>query len=162
MKIKKNTFFTLVLELFFPSIANCRNLKLQNQLPLINSLHYFFKHTCYWAVYYIRKQNDSSCVYFSFLENNFFIYFLDNFFLHTTNWTKWYYLTVEICLLRYLALFALIAHFKISGFKATTRGSKCVARCPFAGITLLLSAKSIFCQWVNNGRCAVHQGHHTF
>jgi hypothetical protein len=27
MKIKKNTFSTLVLELFFPSIANCRKLK---------------------------------------------------------------------------------------------------------------------------------------
>jgi hypothetical protein len=29
MKIKKNTFSTLVLELFFPSIANCRKLKIQ-------------------------------------------------------------------------------------------------------------------------------------
>jgi hypothetical protein len=29
MKIKKNTFTTLVLELFFPSIANCRKLKIQ-------------------------------------------------------------------------------------------------------------------------------------
>jgi hypothetical protein len=28
MKIKKNTFFTLVLELFFPSIANCKKLKI--------------------------------------------------------------------------------------------------------------------------------------
>jgi hypothetical protein len=27
MKIKKNTFSTLVLELFFPSIENCRKLK---------------------------------------------------------------------------------------------------------------------------------------
>jgi hypothetical protein len=35
MKIKKNSFSTLVLELFFPSIANCRKLKLQNRLPLI-------------------------------------------------------------------------------------------------------------------------------
>jgi hypothetical protein len=26
MKIKKNTFSTLVLELFFPSIANCKKL----------------------------------------------------------------------------------------------------------------------------------------
>jgi hypothetical protein len=29
MKIKKNTFSTLVLELFFPSIANCRKLKIK-------------------------------------------------------------------------------------------------------------------------------------
>jgi hypothetical protein len=29
MKIKKNTFTTLVLELFLPSIANCRKLKIQ-------------------------------------------------------------------------------------------------------------------------------------
>jgi hypothetical protein len=29
MKIKKNTFSTLVLELLFPSIANCRKLKIQ-------------------------------------------------------------------------------------------------------------------------------------
>jgi hypothetical protein len=29
MKIKKNTFTTLVLELFFPSTANCRKLKIQ-------------------------------------------------------------------------------------------------------------------------------------
>jgi hypothetical protein len=29
MKIKKNTFSTLVLELFSPSIANCRKLKIQ-------------------------------------------------------------------------------------------------------------------------------------
>jgi hypothetical protein len=29
MNIKKNTFCTLVLELFFPSIANCRKLKIQ-------------------------------------------------------------------------------------------------------------------------------------
>jgi hypothetical protein len=29
MKIKKNTFSTFVLELFSPSIANCRKLKIQ-------------------------------------------------------------------------------------------------------------------------------------
>jgi hypothetical protein len=29
MKIKKNTFSTLVLELFFPSIANCKKMKIQ-------------------------------------------------------------------------------------------------------------------------------------
>jgi hypothetical protein len=29
MKIKKNTFSTLVLELFFPLIANCKKLKIQ-------------------------------------------------------------------------------------------------------------------------------------
>jgi hypothetical protein len=29
MKIKKNTFSPLVLELFFPSIANCKKLKIQ-------------------------------------------------------------------------------------------------------------------------------------
>jgi hypothetical protein len=29
MKIKKYAFSTLVLELFFPSIANCRKLKIQ-------------------------------------------------------------------------------------------------------------------------------------
>jgi hypothetical protein len=29
MKIKKNAFSTLVLELLFPSIANCRKLKIQ-------------------------------------------------------------------------------------------------------------------------------------
>jgi hypothetical protein len=29
MKIKKNTFSTLVLELVFPSIANCKKLKIQ-------------------------------------------------------------------------------------------------------------------------------------
>jgi hypothetical protein len=49
---------------------------------------------------------------------------------------------------------------KISGFKAKKRGakvgSKCVVLCPFAGNTLLLSVKSMFCQWVNNG------GQHTF
>jgi isochorismate hydrolase len=41
MKIKKNTFTTLVLELFFQSIANCRKLKIQktkNRLPLLYSL----------------------------------------------------------------------------------------------------------------------------
>jgi hypothetical protein len=41
MKIKKNTFSTLVLELFFPSTANCRKLKIQkkskNRLPLVYS-----------------------------------------------------------------------------------------------------------------------------
>jgi hypothetical protein len=37
MKIKKNTFSTLVLELFFPSIANCRKLKIKNRLPLLYS-----------------------------------------------------------------------------------------------------------------------------
>jgi hypothetical protein len=31
MKIKKNTFCTLVLELFFPSTANCRKLKIQKK-----------------------------------------------------------------------------------------------------------------------------------
>jgi hypothetical protein len=39
MKIKKNTFSTLVLELFFPSIANCMKLKIQInpkiRLPLL-------------------------------------------------------------------------------------------------------------------------------
>jgi hypothetical protein len=35
MKIKKNTFSTLVLELFFPSIANCRKFKIKNRLPLV-------------------------------------------------------------------------------------------------------------------------------
>jgi hypothetical protein len=29
MKIKKNVFSTLVLELFFPSIADCRKFKIQ-------------------------------------------------------------------------------------------------------------------------------------
>jgi hypothetical protein len=29
MKIKKNAFSTLVLELFFPSIANCKKFKIQ-------------------------------------------------------------------------------------------------------------------------------------
>jgi hypothetical protein len=38
MKIKKNTFSTLVLELFFPSIANCRKLKIKNRLPLLEIL----------------------------------------------------------------------------------------------------------------------------
>jgi hypothetical protein len=32
MKIKENTFSTLVLELFFPSITNCRKLKIKNFL----------------------------------------------------------------------------------------------------------------------------------
>jgi hypothetical protein len=43
MKIKKNTFSTLVLELFSPSIATCKKLKLQkiqNRLPLVYSVHY--------------------------------------------------------------------------------------------------------------------------
>jgi hypothetical protein len=35
MKIKKNTFSTLVLELLFPSIANCRKLEIKNRLPLL-------------------------------------------------------------------------------------------------------------------------------
>jgi hypothetical protein len=35
MKLNKNTFSTLVLESFFPSIANCRILKFKNRLPLI-------------------------------------------------------------------------------------------------------------------------------
>jgi hypothetical protein len=55
---------------------------------------------------------------------------------------------------------------KISGFKAKKRsekvGSKCVVWCPFAGNTLLLSAKDMFCQWVNNGRRMVHQEQHNF
>jgi hypothetical protein len=55
---------------------------------------------------------------------------------------------------------------KISGFKAKKRGkkvgSKCVVLCPFAGNTLLLSAKGMFCQWVNNGGRVVHQGQHAF
>jgi hypothetical protein len=42
MKIKKTTFSTLVLALFFPSIENCRKLKIQknqkNRLPLIYRL----------------------------------------------------------------------------------------------------------------------------
>jgi hypothetical protein len=37
MKIKKNTFSTLVVELFFPSIANCRKLKFKNRLPLLRT-----------------------------------------------------------------------------------------------------------------------------
>jgi hypothetical protein len=44
---------------------------------------------------------------------------------------------------------------KTSGFKVKKRGkkvgSKCVVLGPFAGDTLLLSVKSMFCQWVNNG-----------
>jgi hypothetical protein len=40
MKIKKNTFSTLVLELFFPSIANCKKLKIQkiqkSTSPIVN------------------------------------------------------------------------------------------------------------------------------
>jgi hypothetical protein len=48
MKIKKNTFSTLVLELFFPSIANCRKLKIQKNSKIDFpyspiSLGYFFK-----------------------------------------------------------------------------------------------------------------------
>jgi hypothetical protein len=35
MKIKKNTFYTLVLELFFPSTANCRKLKIKKNPPPI-------------------------------------------------------------------------------------------------------------------------------
>jgi hypothetical protein len=35
---------------------------------------------------------------------------------------------------------------------------KCVARRPFAGNTLLVSAKSVFCQWVKNGWHMVHRG----
>jgi hypothetical protein len=37
MKIKKNTFSTLVLELFFPSIANCGESK--NHMIMQKSLH---------------------------------------------------------------------------------------------------------------------------
>jgi hypothetical protein len=37
MKIKKNTFSTSVLELFFPSIANCRKLKIFLKNPQIDS-----------------------------------------------------------------------------------------------------------------------------
>jgi hypothetical protein len=44
MKIKKNTFSTLVLELFFPSIANCRKLKIQKN-PKID----FPYCTMYWG-----------------------------------------------------------------------------------------------------------------
>jgi hypothetical protein len=55
---------------------------------------------------------------------------------------------------------------KISVFKAKKRGnkvgSKCVGLCPFAKNTLLLSVKSMFCHWVNNGGCVVHQGQHAF
>jgi hypothetical protein len=39
MKIKKNTFSTLVSELFFPSIANCRKLKIQKN-PKIDFPYY--------------------------------------------------------------------------------------------------------------------------
>jgi hypothetical protein len=35
MKIKKNAFSTLVLELFFPSIANCKKLKIQ-KIPKVD------------------------------------------------------------------------------------------------------------------------------
>jgi hypothetical protein len=42
MKIKKNTFSTLVLELFFPSIAICRKLQLKNRLPLMWTLGVHF------------------------------------------------------------------------------------------------------------------------
>jgi hypothetical protein len=42
MKIKENTFSTSVLKLFFPSIANCRKLKIQkkskNRLPLMYTI----------------------------------------------------------------------------------------------------------------------------
>jgi hypothetical protein len=41
MKIKKNTFSTLVFELFFQSIANCKKLETQkskNRLPLLRML----------------------------------------------------------------------------------------------------------------------------
>jgi hypothetical protein len=39
MKIKKNTFCTSVLDLFFPSIANCRKLKIQKN-PKIDFPYY--------------------------------------------------------------------------------------------------------------------------
>jgi hypothetical protein len=42
MKIKKNTFSTLVLELFFQSIANCKILKIQkNQKSTAPNAHPF-------------------------------------------------------------------------------------------------------------------------
>jgi hypothetical protein len=37
MKIKKNAFSTLVLELFFPSIAQCNRSRFKNRLPLLYS-----------------------------------------------------------------------------------------------------------------------------
>jgi hypothetical protein len=46
MKIKKNTFSTLVLELFFPSIANCRILQIQNRLPLLYNEQVYTVQSC--------------------------------------------------------------------------------------------------------------------
>jgi hypothetical protein len=80
--------------------------------------------------------------------------------------TNFKIITVEICSLRYPTRFALIAHLKYPGLKQREEvkkaSSKCVVLCPCAGNTLLLSAKSMFCQWVNNGRRVVHQGQHAF
>jgi hypothetical protein len=45
MKIKKNTFSTLVLELFFPTIANCKKLKIQKSTSP-NMQAYSVRNTC--------------------------------------------------------------------------------------------------------------------
>jgi hypothetical protein len=69
MKIKKNTFCTLVLELFFPSIANCRKLKIQKNpkidfrivqcaIPII--VMYFFIFLC-------CSHETGSCIYEAWL-----------------------------------------------------------------------------------------------
>jgi hypothetical protein len=57
MKIKKNTFSTLVIELFLPSTAHSRKLKIQkNRLPLIpRSLIHGLKPLCIWPN--IRRKN---------------------------------------------------------------------------------------------------------
>jgi hypothetical protein len=39
MKIKKKTFSTLVLELFFPSIANCKKLKIRKSTSPTTQFH---------------------------------------------------------------------------------------------------------------------------
>jgi hypothetical protein len=54
MKIKKNTFSTLVLELFFPSIANCKKFKIQKSTsPYAQRSQFSF----FWTI----RENSQPC-----------------------------------------------------------------------------------------------------
>jgi hypothetical protein len=67
MKIKKNTFSTLVLELFFPSIANCRKLKIQKNpktdFPKCPALSIVYRTV-------LRPKNKTSALFFCPLAIN--------------------------------------------------------------------------------------------
>jgi hypothetical protein len=98
MKIKKNTFCTLVLELFFPSTANCRKLKIQKNpkidFPYCTVLYAWtliiFRYIAVWTLFYFSL--------YPSLDNllSFAIYKCRHSFI---------FRTISVCTLFYLLLY---------------------------------------------------------